>query len=156
MSRRVVIGKQNDGTFGLRVSLPGIDAYLGDSSGGDFSFDSAWTDIVKIALVGTCNVQGGSGTPGVAPFVPTVISHSLGYVPFVEARQIIGSLIYDDTMNLSNFFMSNRSSGPPAAYSSTQIAFSLQQSGPSVGSTGTFAGYSMVFVIYAIPVPNPS
>lgn len=90
MSRRVVLGKQNDGTYGLRVSLAGKDALTGDSSTGDFSFDSSWTDITQIHQVGIATQTASGRSP------MDIIYPDLGYVAFAEVRWLNGLTIYDD------------------------------------------------------------
>jgi hypothetical protein len=88
MARRVVIGAQNDGSYGLRVALPGVDALGvgGDSPG--LSFNSNWADIAQTYLVGTAFV---SANPSTIVGWP-----SLGYIPYVEVRQISGGVVFDD------------------------------------------------------------
>jgi hypothetical protein len=127
MAQRVVIGKYNDGvTYGLRVSLPGIDALTGDSSGGDFSFDSQWTDIAKTLLV------------GIATAASTTISVSWvspGYIPYGEFRYISGNSVYDD------YFGSLRANG---------IGAILTTGGATL--TPVPSGASCLYVIHQIPV----
>lgn len=150
MSRRVVIGKKNDGTFGLRVSLPGVDALLADSSLGGFSFDDGWSDIAKVALTGTATNTGAGGG------VPVVVPHGLGYVPFLEARLLTGSIIYDDIFALSNAFASNNYSGAPCHVTTSSFSLISQASGPLSGGVQPFVTYTVLYIVYQIPVPNPS
>lgn len=155
MSRRVVIGQQADGSVGLRCSLPGVDALTASSVGGTFSFDSAWRDIVQIALTGTASVPGGSNTSsGVGVQVP--VSHGLGYVPFVEVRLLNGSTISDDTVNLTSAFSNNYFSGAPVTINSSTMLLQPQASGNLSGGSQPFVGYTVLYVVYAVPVPNPS
>jgi len=92
--RRVVLGKFDDGvTFGLRVSLPGFDALAGSSAGGDFSFDSTWTDITKLHQIGLFS------------FATTQVSiffTNQGFPPFLEIRRYVSNVVYDDYWNASN------------------------------------------------------
>lgn len=151
---RTVLGKKNNGNFGLRCSLSGVDAFLGDSSGGGFSFDDEWTDIVKVVMTGTANVAGGSQSP---PGASTVVSHGLGYVPFIEARLLLASnVIADDGFSLSSAFTSNNFSGVPAQVTTSAISFKPQASGFLSGGVQPFVAYSVVYVVYAVAVPNPS
>lgn len=106
-TRRVVIGKYNDGVnFGLRASLPGIDALTGDSNDGGFSFDSNWTDIANVIQTGFIAAINAGGA-----FVSTSISFvDPGYKPFVEFRQLIGGNTVQDDYTLAYNF-----TGAPAA-----------------------------------------
>ena len=85
MSRRVVLGKRADSSFGLDVALPGYDALLDDrNDAGKFSFSSDWTDFVPVAGVGI------TGSAGNVPIIDN------GYLPHIEVRRIDGLRIYDD------------------------------------------------------------
>ena len=93
MSRRVVIGQYADGVnYGLRVSLATYDALLDNSNdAGKFSFDSNWTDIVKIHQAGIATIAASTSIPlNSLPFP------DLGYIPFFEARMVNGTIINDD------------------------------------------------------------
>lgn len=152
---RTVLGKKLDGHFGLRCSLTGVNALTGDSSLGGFSFDDEWTDIVRIALVGTANVPGGSFSAA-DPAPTTTVSHGLGFVPFIEARLVSGSTINDDFMSVSTFSTQNRLSGVPVDIATSQMQFIGQQSGPLASGNVPYVAYSVVYVVYALAVPNPS
>jgi hypothetical protein len=93
MARRVVMGQQNDGSYGLRVSAAGVDAFVGDGQGGDFTFNSAWTDMSKILFVGRLDwsATGANGSNGFG-----TIWTDPGYLPFIEVRRGVGTIIYDD------------------------------------------------------------
>lgn len=152
MTRRVVIGKRLDGSYGLSVSLAGVDAYAGDYTGGGFSFDDRWTDIVKVAMVGTVNAPGGSFSTYPTP----VVSHGLGYVPFIEARLLSGTnVLNDDNMQISSF-AAQRFAGMPVFVDTSNLTFQAQVSGPESGGFFPCIAYNAVYVVYAIPVPNPS
>lgn len=88
MSRRVVLGKRADGSFGLDVALPGYDALLDDRNDAQkFSFSSDWTDFVGLGSIGIV-ASGGN-----------VAIVDNGYFPHVEVRRIDGLRIYDDFVN---------------------------------------------------------
>lgn len=90
----VVLGKQLDGSYNLRVSLPPYNALTDDANDSEkFSFNSAWTDLIRTHLVGmaTVPVTLNIYTPTVdIPFI------DLGYIPHVEVRQADGYYTYDD------------------------------------------------------------
>lgn len=154
MSRRVVLGKKNSGAFGLSVSLAGIDALTADVNGGGFSFDDSWTDIVKIAMTGTVTVASSVNVQD-----EQTVSHGLGYVPFIESRIVSGSTINDDLVNIGSVLTSNRYSGGLGGVTSSVINFFAIQSqllDPKSGTPQAFTGYSALYVVYAVPVPNPS
>ena len=145
VSRRVVIGKYNDGvTYGLRVSLPGHDALTEDSNFGSFSFDSNWSDIVQTAQMGIF-----IGPPRHQdPFTGSIIYDGprsipftdLGYVPYVEVRALVGSTIYDDYVPWLTI---------------TTGAFGVG----AVATRGAIfpeisAGNRVLYLIYKIPVPS--
>lgn len=93
MARRVVMGQQNDGSYGLRVSAAGVDAFVGTGQGGDFTFNSDWTDASKILLVARLDWSS-TGASGVSGF--GVSWADPGYLPFVEVRRARGTVLYDD------------------------------------------------------------
>lgn len=157
MSNRVVIGKKNDGNFGLRVSLPGVDALLGDSSLGGFSFDDEWSDIVKVGLTGIATIPGGGFSAAHPPPI-TAVAHGLGYVPFIEVRLLQGSVIWDDTFSLSgaSAITSNNFSGAQCKIDTSNLNFTPQATGPAVSAVVPSVGYSVLYIVYQIRVPNPS
>jgi hypothetical protein len=127
MARRVVLGKYADGVnYGLRVSLPGVDAYLASSSAGGFSFDSNWTDIVKTHMVGTA----------VLPSLPSWTD--LGYKPYVEIRQISGSVVLDD--------------GVYGSGHQVGIAATINNTGLSGVSGAIAAGSSIIYAVFRLPI----
>lgn len=160
MSRRVVLGKQANGTMGLRCSLAGIDALTGDSSTGGFSFDSSWTDIVRPVLTGVGTVPGTQDPSGLG--TPLTVTHGLGYVPFMECRRRSGTTIFDDLMNLpTNDTQSqdaNSFSGVPVIVTSSTLSVQAQQFQRLIGGVQpeTFIAYSVIYVVFNIQVPNPS
>lgn len=155
MSRRVVIGKKGNGNMGLAVSLPGIDVMSTTPSGPGLSFDDSMPGIVKISMTGVVTVADGfdgSGNPNTAS-----VSHGLGYIPFIEARILSGSTIFDDYVNLGNAQPSNPYSGVPCKIGTSSIIFSnvqTQLSRPASGQLAEYTGYSAYYVVYAIPVPS--
>lgn len=89
VDKRVLIGKYNDNvSFGLRTSRPGIDALTDSSAGGDFTFDSEWTDITKTLQISSA-VTDASGNV-------TIPYTNPGYIPFVEVRYVTGNRVHDD------------------------------------------------------------
>jgi hypothetical protein len=108
MTRRVVLGKYNDGvTFGLRVSLQGIDALIDDSDNPGFSFDSEWTDIVQTLAIGLLSYTAYSVDIGFGGGVTALNGYKVnwtnpGYKCFMEARLIQpGGTIRDDYTGLT-------------------------------------------------------
>ena len=109
MARRVVLGLQNDGTYGLRVSAPGVDALSGDGQGGDFTFNSAWTDIAELHQIGILSYAAsglkgydGSGAVNFNSGFGALYT-SLGYRSFVELRRFTtGNVVYDDFWETAN------------------------------------------------------
>jgi len=93
-TRRVLIGKDLAGVFGLKVSLPGFDVLTDDENDANkFSFNSKWTDLVKVHLVGTINAPVNNFSNPPVTQVPYSV---LPYRPFVEIRPIRDGLIRDD------------------------------------------------------------
>ncbi|WP_458760555.1 hypothetical protein ACSVBT_07110 [Afipia sp. TerB] len=86
-----VLGKYANGTtYGLKTSLPGINALTDDDTDpSKFSFNSEWTDIVRPHQIGIVNF---SAVNTIVPFP------NLGFRPFYEIRRMIGSVICDDRM----------------------------------------------------------
>lgn len=148
MTRRVVLGRYNDGvTFGLRVSHAGTDALTGDSNIGDFSFDSEWTDIAQLHVVGLTSWSSAAfqipnppnppiNIPGFAANWP-----ALGYMPFIEVRQLTsGVVVFDDFFDATNpnGFYVGPSSALPDGFTFASSANSLQ----------------LLYIVYKIPVPS--
>lgn len=135
--RRVVLGKYNDGvTFGLRVSHAGVDALTGDSSGEGFAFDSNWSDIAKLHVVGVASEV----FNGVSYTIDATIP-SLGYKPFAEIRRLESNVVRDD------YWTSTAPSGGYGFFSSnTAIRCGFGSPSPT--------GHQALYVVYAIPVPS--
>lgn len=127
--RRVVVGKFNDGvTFGLRVSLSGIDALIDSSANGDFSFDSTWTDIAQVNALGTATSSGGA---------ISVTFPNQGYVPFLEMRRIeSGNILHDDWLDAT------------WKWGSGSVVDTSSLTTPSTLA----AGVQILYVVYKIPV----
>jgi hypothetical protein len=136
--RRVVLGKFNDGvTYGLRVSHAGVDALTGDSSGEGFAFDSSWSDIAKLHVVGIATEVVVAG-----PFyVIQGTIPDLGYKPFAEFRKLESNVVRDD------YWISTAPSGGyHNFYSNTQFACGFSNLSPT--------GNAALYVVYRIPVPS--
>lgn len=127
--RSFVIGQFPDGTTRLRTSLPGFDAFTGPDAG--MSFDSEWTDILKIHQLGIASMPDiGQG------YQADVYFPDLGYSPFIEIRKLVGNVVYDDYMNGTQFgfgatIYSNRFRG------------------------GATPPTDVVYAVYRVPVPAP-
>lgn len=135
MARRVILGNLGGGVFGLRVSLPGHDVV----SGGELSFDSGWTDIVKYIQIGVATKT--------ADFSFTdVLFTSPGYQPFAEVRQRSGLRVYDDYSPLV------ASAASPHGMGAT-IASDRLRLWPV--TSGSATAYDVVYAIYQVPVPAP-
>jgi hypothetical protein len=100
MSRRVVLGQQADGSYGLRVSAAGFDALTAADDGHAITFDSRWTDIAKIHQIGLVSWAPNAFLPssqatilanGYIAFWP-----GLGYKPFCEVHRLSGNVVRDD------------------------------------------------------------
>jgi hypothetical protein len=132
-SRRVILGKYNDGvSYGMRVSLSGFDALTEDGSSGVISFDSNWDDLAYVHQIGIVS----------GPLPSVSIANPGGYVPFVEVRQIQGSLISDDSTGLP---ATAGGYGMAAYYSSTDPAALV------LGLPLT-APMQAIYLVYKIPV----
>jgi hypothetical protein len=76
-TNRIILGKQNDGTYGLRVSQAGID--VGTATNSQLIFNSD-QNIFKIALSGTATLTVPNPVPASTTYT-TTIAHGLGIVP---------------------------------------------------------------------------
>jgi hypothetical protein len=132
---RVVLGVESDGTIALRTSSVGNDAYTAADDGSAITFDSRWTDIVKLQAIGIASAvnAGGSFWRFQATF-PDV-----GFIPFMEARRVEGNVVYDDFMT-TQF---------PAGSYCNPTTNSFQ----SVGDTSFSSTMKMLFIIYKLSVP---
>ncbi len=103
MSRRVRLGKQINGSFGVRVAQAGADAANVDGDSAYLTFNSDWTDLVELHQIGTVSYAA-SGVKrydagGAVQFLHGygALYTSLGYRPFVEIRRYTTSnVIFDD------------------------------------------------------------
>lgn len=90
MTRRVVLGKQQNGGYALRVSLPGVDALTADANNpNQLSFNSDWTDLARIHQMGQAYVY------AAPPPTTYVYFLALGGIPFVECKYI-DAYVHDD------------------------------------------------------------
>lgn len=148
--KRVVLGQQNDGTMGLRVSKAGVDAFVGDGQDGGFTFNSDWTDLTRIHLVGI-----GMETLVSSFWRIRVDFTDLGYKPFFEARRFeSGNIIRDDYWGYSAGGTSGVLAASGAYHNLTsnthlEIGFSN-----AVGPSPSGTGYKALYVIYRVPVAS--
>ena len=145
MTRRVILGQQNDGTYGLRVSAPGVDAFVGSGQGGDFTFNSDWTDTADLHQIGVLSYA----ASGVKTYDAggNVLFNSgygtlftnIGYRPFIEVRRFTTSnVVYDDYWEAAN----TAGVGGSAIF---RDCFRC----PSASSTD-----KVFYVVYKIPAPQ--
>ena len=152
MSRRVVIGKKGNGQMGLAVSLPGIDVMSTTPSSPGLSFDDSMPVIVKIAQSGIVTT-----TTDAPPDNTVSVSHGLGFIPFIEARILSGSTIFDDIVAISNVLPSNPYSGVPCKIGSSNLVFSNIQTqllNAGLSQPAEYAGYNAYYVVYNVAVPS--
>ncbi|WP_027578492.1 hypothetical protein [Bradyrhizobium sp. Ai1a-2] len=146
MARRLVIGQQADGSFGIRCSAPGFDALFAADDGRSITFDSRWADIAKIHAVGIVPWSAAAWQqvdslgnvltfPGFAAVWP-----ALPYKPFIEVRAFTGGNVVRD-----DWWSAAAPMGNPAAILTN--AFRM-------GGNSSYAGYSAIYVVYRIPVPS--
>lgn len=128
---RVNIGRYANGsTMGLRVALPGFSAFTAPDDPNQISFDSEWSDLVKVHQVGIASFS--PNFPGSV----TVLFPNLGYNPFVEVRKMVGTTIYDD------FYISTRA-GIGMTISTDRIVYASAD-----------PAFTFIYAVYRIPVPN--
>lgn len=139
MSRRVILGNLGGGHFGLRVSLPTHDVVSEGSNPETLSFDSGWTDIVKMIQVGVAEKT--------ADFDFTdVLFPSPGYQPFAEVRWRSGLRVYDDYSPLST------NPAAPHGLGATILTDRLRL-WPAASSP--VVAYDVTYTIFRVPVPAP-
>ena len=79
MAKRVSLGRHPNGTFGLRVSLPGFDVDTANDA--QLAFSSDWADLDNVLAIGEYAVAPGS----VAGVTHTMLDLTgIGYTPFAE------------------------------------------------------------------------
>src|SRR6516225_8571275 len=98
-NRRARLGTFPDGKVGLRVSALSFDAVTATDDGHAITFDSDWTDIARITAVGIANEVVVGVTSGINLFAVRATYPDLGFRPFVEVRQLSGSVVFDDFWN---------------------------------------------------------
>ena len=139
-NRRARLGTFPSGKVGLRVSAAGFDAVTATDDGHAITFDSDWIDIAKITAVGVAS-QVPINNSGITTFTIIATYPNLGFKPFVEVRQLSGSIVFDDWFN-SNF--------PSGSYTLVEAS----QATVSVSGTQSNAGLQALFIVYRIPVPS--
>jgi hypothetical protein len=139
-NRRTRLGTFPDGKVRLRVSAAGFDAVTATDDGHAITFDSDFIDIAKITAVGVAS-QVPVNLSGITSFVIVATYPNLGFKPFVEVRQLSGSIVFDDWFN-SNF--------PSGSYTLVEAS----QATVSASGTQSNAGLQALFIVYRIPVPS--
>ena len=139
-NRRVRLGAFPDGKVRLRVSAAGFDAVSATDDGHAITFDSDFIDIAKITAVGVAS-QVPINNSGITTFTIIATYPNLGFKPFVEVRQLSGSIVFDDWFN-SNF--------PSGSYTLVEAS----QATVSASGTQSNAGLQALFIVYRIPVPS--
>ena len=139
-NRRVRLGTFPSGKVGLRVSAAGFDAVSATDDGHAITFDSDFIDIAMITAVGVAS-QVPVNLSGITSFVIVATYPNLGFKPFVEVRQLSGSIVFDDWFN-SNF--------PSGSYTLIEAS----QATVSASGTQSNAGLQALFIVYRIPVPS--
>lgn len=121
-TRRVVIGQDFGGYFGLKASLPGYDVLLDDENDANkFSFNSKWTDIVRLHVVGVVAAPSSSLATSDQCQVPFP---TLPYRPFLECRTVRDGVIRDDWTTLRHATRTEAAYN----YSTRGIAFNVSNS----------------------------
>lgn len=116
-TRRVVIGQDLAGYFGLKASLPGYDVLTDDENDANkFSFNSKWTDIMRLHVVGVVTAPTDSLASANQCQVPFP---ALPYRPFLECRTIRDGIIRDDWTTLRHAYRPE----PAYNYSTRGISF---------------------------------
>jgi len=74
MANRVVLGKRNNGDYGLFISPPGVDATT--ASDGDLAFSTTWTQAASIHAEGLISLDSNPGWVSfpALPYTPHVIA----------------------------------------------------------------------------------
>ena len=139
-NRRTRLGTFPDGKARLHVSAAGFDAVSATDDGHAITFDSDWIDIAKITAVGVAS-QVPINNSGITTFTIIATYPNLGFKPFVEVRQLSGSIVFDDWFN-SNF--------PSGSYTLVEAS----QATVSASGTQSNAGLQALFIVYRIPVPS--
>lgn len=88
-TRRVLLGKQGDGSYGLKVSQPTFDVYT--AADDDLIFNSS-NNVPKIVVSDTATIDATSSTAGSA--ITETVPHNLGYVPAFWAYFSAGGFYY--------------------------------------------------------------
>ena len=118
-TRRVIIGKDQYGVFGLKATLPGFDVFNDDENDANkFSFNSKWTDIMRIHVVGVVTAPADSLAFADQCQVPFP---ALPYRPFLECRTIRDGVIRDDWTTLRHAYRTESAYN----YSTRGIAFKV-------------------------------
>ena len=140
-NRRVRLGTFPSGKVGLRVSASSFDAVTATDDGHAITFDSDWTDIAKITAVGVATETVVGNTSGVNLFGIRATYPDLGFKPFIEVRQLSGSVVFDDFWN---------STFPSGGYAQVESF----QTTVLAGGGLTNSGLQALFIVYRIPVPS--
>lgn len=153
-TNRIILGKQPDGTYGLRVSQSGVD--VGTATNSQLIFNSN-QDVFKIVSKGTTTIPGFSFTPGNSGYSSVTVTHGLSFTPlaevYVQGKLLNSSLALvassyvplpitasaDSIM--SYYFTGNAGNNYPLtilfAIDSTNLYIEAMYSNPGVGVNGS-------------------
>ena len=81
MVKRISLGAQPDGHYGLRVSKSGYDVTTNPVDNTQLNFNSDWPSLLPIYLKGSFSLTGSSS--GYQGPTQTIAFSSLGFVPYV-------------------------------------------------------------------------
>jgi hypothetical protein len=141
VTRRAIIGNISGSIYGLKVSRPGYDVVTCDPDDpAQTSFYSEWTDIVRAIDVGYAS----SNTTGYTDYAVT----DPGYIPWMEARQVSGSTVYDERTPFTWGI------GPGQTLDGLDIVARrglIRVGGPT---SGLPVPYTILYVIFNVAVPS--
>ena len=143
MDRRVVIGDFGSGTARLRSSKAPYDALTAPDSLDYISFDSEWTDRVQLHKVGVADLVSG----------PSITYADLGYVPFVDMRQYVDGVIYDDYVGI---FSPGDTEYYLSGYNNALGRIGVSGAAPNYwnGSSTVYVASMVAYAVYKVPVPS--
>jgi hypothetical protein len=139
---RAKFGNLGGGVFGLKTSLPSIDITTADVNDPyQTSFYSEWVDLAKVLALGTASSNSNLPTNYAVP--------DPGFIPWIEARRIDGTTIYDDRTPFTWGTGGGANSLDGLGIISTRGQIRLPGT-----PTGTPVPYTVLYLIYNLPVAS--
>lgn len=142
MTERIILGNLGGGVYGLKVSLPGFSVLTSDPDDPEqTSFYSQWTDVMSVLSIGYGSSNSNLPTDVAVP--------DPGFIPWIEARTISGTTVYDERTPFA---------WNPAASTPSYDGLGIGSKRGKITLPGTPIGspisYTIIYAVFNLAVPT--